>query len=145
MSLVELKDREDIRLLRELIRRYHRQGIPRGSGAGRYSRYFVWVIDGYWCAGAWIHDNTPFRFIAQRFNIPNDNTYFLRRICKFCPIECTIDFLKALINKLREEGKEVLWTLGLDDHSNALYKKAGFIEVGKTPRTKHPVFVYKLR
>lgn len=48
-------------------------------------------------------------------------------------------------DKLREEGKECIWTLGLDDHSNALYRKAGFEEVGKTPRKELPVFMKRLR
>jgi len=144
IKVVELVDREDIELLKALIRRYHSQGVPRGGGASRHHRYFVYVVDGYWCAGAWLHDNLPFRFIAERFGIPNDNTYFIRRICKFCPGDYLVDFLRLLAERLRNEGKECIWTLGMDDHSNALYKKAGFKYVGDTPRTKHPVFVLRL-
>ena len=139
--LVEIHDRRDISLVKELIGRYHKQGCPRGGGAGRGSRYFVWVVEGYWCGGAWIHDSTPFRFIAQQMRIPQDNSYFIRRICRFCPTDCLVDLLNALAEKLANEGKEALWTLGLHGHSNALYKRAGFEEVGKTARTKHPVFV----
>jgi predicted GNAT family acetyltransferase len=56
-----------------------------------------------------------------------------------------VAFLNAIAERLKNEGKECLWTLGLDAHSNALYKRAGFKEVGRTPRTGHPVFVKKLR
>ena len=145
MSVVELREPNDIRLVRILIARYHSQGLPRGGGAARGSRYFVYIVDGYWCAGAWLHDNTPFNHIAEKFMIPSDNTYFIRRICQFCPGDYLVDFLKKLADKLRGEGKEVLWTLGFTRHSNALYKLAGFKEVGVTPRTKHPVYVLYLR
>lgn len=143
--LVELVEDEDIEFAKALVRRYHAQGLPQGGGAARGHRWFAWVVDGYVCAVAWLHDNTPFRFIAQRFRIKHENSYFIRRICKTAPGEHLVDFLKALAEKLRAEGKECIWTLGLDDHSNALYKLAGFEEVGRTPRTGHPVFVLRLR
>jgi len=144
-SIVEVERREDIELLKALIGKYHRQGVPKGGGAARRHRYFVYVVDGFWCAGAWLHDSTPFRFVAEKFMIPLDTSYFIRRICRFCPVDCLVDFLTQIAEKLRSEGWEVLWTLGLDDHSNALYKKAGFTEVGRTPRSGHPVFVLRLR
>jgi hypothetical protein len=144
-ELVELKNREDVEFVRELIKRYHSQGLPRGGGAARRHRFFAWVCSGYICAVVWLHDNTPFRFIAEKFRIGSENTYFIRRICKTCPGDFLIDFLNAVVEKLKGEGKECLWTLGLDDHSNALYRKAGFEELGKTPRTGHPVFARKLK
>jgi hypothetical protein len=145
LELVELERAEDIRLLKQLIAKYHRQGCPRGGAAAAHHRYFVLVEEGYWVAGAWLHDNTPFRFIAERYKIGHENSYFIRRICKFAPGDWLITLLKLLAEKLRAEGKECIWTLGLDNHSNALYKRAGFVEVGKTPRTGHPVFVLRLR
>jgi hypothetical protein len=146
VELVELKNDDDIQLLRMLISKYHKQGIPMGGGAARKSRYFVYVSDdGFWVAGAWLHDNTPFRFIAEKFRIGSENSYFIRRICKFSPGEWLVDFLNSLCEKLKSEGKECLWTLGLDDHSNALYKKAGFIEIGKTSKSNIPVFMRKLQ
>jgi len=144
-ELVELKGEEDIRLLKQLIAKYHRQGAPKGGAAAGHHRYFVLVEEGYWVAGAWLHDNTPFRFIAERYKIGHENSYFIRRICKFALGDWLITLLKLLAEKLRAEGKECIWTLGLDDHSNALYKRAGFVEVGRTPRTGHPVFVLRLR
>ncbi|MCC6050026.1 MAG: hypothetical protein LM580_04935 [Thermofilum sp.] len=144
-ELVELEKAEDIQLLKALIARYHRQGAPKGGAAAGHHRFFVLVEEGYWVAGAWLHDNTPFRFIAQRFMIGSENSYFIRRICKFAPGDWLIALLKLLADKLKKEGKECIWTLGLDDHSNALYKRAGFVEVGRTPRTGHPVFVLRLR
>ena len=128
-----------------LLSKYHTQHAPPGGGGGRGNRFFVWLVDGYVCAVAWLHDNTPFRYIAQTFRIGSENTYFIRRVCKVCPGDYLVDFLNALAERLRAEGKECLWTLGMDDHSNALYKRAGFAEVGVTPRTKNPVFVKKLR
>ena len=144
MELLELKKKEDIILLRLLIAKYHRQKMPGGGGLGRHSRHFVAIKEGYWVAGAWIHDNLPFRFIAEKFKIGHENSYFIRRICKFAPGDYLIDFLKLLCEKLKNEGKECLWTLGLDDHSNALYKKAGFEEIGKTTRSNVPVFAKRL-
>ena len=61
------------------------------------------------------------------------------------PNDVLVDFLELLAEKLKHDGFEALWTLGLPEHSNALYKKAGFEEVGKSPRTGHPVFVLYLR
>jgi len=145
MSVVEFKARDEIRLARMLIERYHSQGMVRGGGAAGGHRWFGYLVDGYICAVAWLHDATPFRFVAHMFMIPSDNSYFIRRICKTCPGDYLVEFLNALSERLRGEGKECLWTLGLDDHSNALYKKAGFVEVGRTPRTGHPVFVRWLR
>ena len=144
-ELVELKDRKDIKLVRMLLSKYHAQSVPSGGGGGKGNRFFAWVVDGYICAVAWLHDNTPFRYIAQMYRIGSENTYFIRRVCKVCPGDYLVDFLNALAEKLRSEGKECLWTLGMDNHSNALYKRAGFVEVGVTPRTKNPVFVRRLR
>ena len=144
-ELVELEREEDVEFAKMLIDRYHAQGAPRGGAAARRHRFFAWVCDGYICAVAWLHDNTPFRYIAEKFKIGSENTYFIRRICKTCPGDYLVDFLNAIAERLKNEGKECIWTLGLDDHSNALYKKAGFVEIGKTPRTQHPVFVKWLR
>jgi len=144
-ELLELRGRGDIELARLLVARYHSQGLPRGGGAARRHRWFAWVCEGYICAVAWLHDNTPFRYVAERFGIGSENTYFIRRICKTCPGDHLVDFLKAIAARLAAEGKEAVWTLGLDDHSNALYKKAGFEELGRTPRTGHPVFALRLR
>jgi len=144
-NLVELESRKDVELARQLIARYHRQGIPRGGGAAGRHRFFAWICDGYICAVAWLHDNTPFRYIAERFKIGSENSYFIRRICKCCPGDFLVDFLNALAERLGAEGKECIWTLGLDDHSNALYKRAGFVELGRTPRTGHPVFAKFLK
>ena len=147
--LVEVEGERDVELLRRLIEKYHAQGVPRGSGAGRGSRFFAYAVreDGgeYWVAGAWLHDCTPFRLIAEKLGIPCDNSYFIRRICKFAPGDWLVRFLAALAERLREEGKECLWTLGLPGHSNALYRLAGFQEVGKTARSGHPVYVLWLR
>jgi len=143
-EVIELKSKKEIKLARMLIDRYHTQSMPRGGGAARSNRFFAWLVDGYICAVAWLHDNTPFRYIAQTFMIGSENSYFIRRICKTCPGEHLVDFLNALAEKLRAEGKECIWTLGLDDHSNALYKRAGFAELGKTPHARLPVFARKL-
>jgi hypothetical protein len=144
-ELVELEREEDIKFAKMSIDRYHAQGAPRGGAAARRHRFFAWVCDGYICAVAWLHDNTPFRYIAERFRIGHENSYFIRRICKTCPGDYLVDFLNAIAERLKAEGKECIWTLGLDDHSNALYKRAGFVELGKTPRTRHPVFMRWLR
>ena len=138
--LVELEREEDVELARMLIAKYHAQGLPRGGGAARRHRWFAWLVEGYVVAVAWLHDNTPFRFIAEKFRIGHENSYFIRRICKCAPGDHLVDFLNAMAERLRDEGKECVWTLGLDDHSNALYKRAGFIELGRTPRSGHPVF-----
>jgi len=142
--LVELVDERDVEFARILLSRYHRQGVPSGTGCARYTRWFAWIVDGYICAVAFLHNNTPFRFIAEKFRIGPENSYFIRRVCKTCPGDHLVDFLSALAEKLRSEGKECIWTLGLDDHSNALYKKAGFELAGYTSRKKIPVFIKRL-
>ena len=145
----EAEDKELIKFVRMLIDFYHSQGMPMGGGAGKNSRYFMYIAnDGeqdFIVAVAWLHDNTPFRYIAQQYKIPNDRSYFIRRVTKTAPGDYAVNFLIDLANKLKNDGFEVLWTLGFPDHSNALYKKAGFIEVGKTNRTGHPIFVKWLK
>ena len=140
-----MKSREDIEFARQLVARYHSRGLPRGGAAARRHRWFAWVCDGYICAVIWLHDNTPFRFIAEKFRIGTEHSYFIRRICKTCPGDYLVDFLNAVAEKLKSEGWKCLWTLGLSDHSNALFKRAGFEELGRTPRTGHPVFIRKLK
>ena len=147
--VVEVKSRRDVLLLKRLIAKYHSQGVPPGGGAGRHPRFFVYAVeDGgteFWVAAAWLHDGTPFRFLAQRLMIPVENAYFIRRICRLAPGDWLIPFLNALAERLSAEGKEALWSLGLPGHSNAVYKRAGFVEVGRTTRSGVPVFVRWLR
>lgn len=144
----EAKSKELIKFVRMLIDYYHSQGMPLGGGAGKNSRYFMYIAnDGeqnYIVAVAWLHDNTPFRYIAQEYKIPDNRSYFIRRVTKTAPGDYDINFLIDLSKKLKSDGFEVLWTLGFPEHSNALYKKAGFQEVGKTNRTGHPIFIKKL-
>jgi len=143
--LVLIEDPKEIKLLKELINKYHAQGCPRGGSMSSRERFYVYEIDGYWCAGAWLHGSEPFRNVAIKYSIPIDRSWFIRRICRFCPIECLVEFLNEIAKQLRDEGWECLWSMGLVDHSNALYKQAGFEEVGRSPRTKHPIFVRWLR
>ena len=143
--IVVVDDPDDIRFLKTLIARYHAQGCPMGGAMSRRERFYAYDIDGFWCAGMWIHGPEPFRNVAIRLGIPLDTSWFIRRICRFCPIECLVDFLNEVAEHLVAEGWECIWTLGLHGHSNALYKNAGFEEVGRTPRTNHPVFVRWLR
>jgi len=152
----EAKDKELIKFVRMLIDFYHSQGMPLGGGAGKNSRYFMYIANekgsveqsspqqDFIVAVAWLHDNTPFRYIAQEYKIPDNRSYFIRRVTKTAPGDYDINFLVDLSKKLKSDGFEVLWTLGFPDHSNALYKKAGFVEVGKTNRTGHPIFIKKL-
>lgn len=140
-ELVELRENRDRRLFTLLMERYHSMGMRAGLSKGRY---FVYVVDGYWVAGAYIQPPDPFIKVFKRFNLDTGRSYFLRRIAKFCPGDYLLDLLNALSNRLRAEGKELLVTMGLPKHSNALYKKAGFVEVGRT-RSGRPVFVLRLR
>ncbi|MEM4592785.1 MAG: hypothetical protein QW196_05240 [Sulfolobales archaeon] len=116
--------------------------VERFSGEG--SRWFALVRDGKICAVAWIHRPHIFRPLFVRLGIDQSNTYFLRRIATCCPGDHAVELLELLAEKLRAEGKEAIVTLGLPDHSNALYRKAGFTEIARTPRTNHPVFIRKL-
>ncbi|MEM4853307.1 MAG: hypothetical protein QXQ60_07055 [Thermofilum sp.] len=140
-ELVELRGRE-IRFAQLCIQLY---GMPVARFSGLGSRYFALKRDGKICAVAWIHKPSIFRPVFMKFGISQDNAYFLRRIASVCPGDHAVELLEKLCERLRQEGKEVLVTLGLQDHSNALYHKAGFEEVGVTPRTGHPVFVKRLR
>lgn len=101
------------------------------------------MVDGYWCAGAFLHDPGPFHRLFVKYRLDTKRSYFIRRIAKFCPGDYLVDFLHALAAKLAAEGKELIVTMGLDDHSNALYKRAGFEMVGMA-RTGKPVFVLRL-
>ncbi|MEM4976121.1 MAG: hypothetical protein QXT64_02225 [Desulfurococcaceae archaeon] len=139
--MVELRGREI--LYAQLCIQLYGMLCARFSGQG--SRYFALRKEGKICAVAWIHRPSVFKPIFAKFGISQDNAYFLRRIATCCPGDYAVELLEKLCEKLRDEGKEVLVTLGLQGHSNALYKKAGFVEVGVTPRTRHPVFVRYLR
>jgi len=132
-ELVELKKKEDIDFLKTLFRRYHRYSAPPGGAAARHHRFFVLVEERYWVAGAWLHDNTPFRFLAEKFGIESENSYFIRRLCEFAPGGWLAPLLRILAERLREEGKACLWTFGLDDYFNSAYKQVGFGELGKSP------------
>lgn len=144
-KLVEYKTHKEIELIRKLIDKYHDQGVPHGSGNGKSSRYFAYECDNYIVAVAMLHDNTPFYFVAMKFNVQSDRALFIRRITKVCPGDYLQDFIHALALKLKKDGFEVLWTLGFSDHSNALYKNTGFQEIGTTRKNDHPVFVLKLK
>ncbi len=92
----EAGNKELIKFVRMLINYYHSQGMPMGGGAGKNSRYFMYIAnDGeqdFIVAVAWLHDNTPFRFIAQHYNIPSDRSYFIRRITKTAPGDYAVIF-----------------------------------------------------
>ena len=120
-------------------------GMPVERFAGEGSRWFGLVRDGKICAVAWIHKPHIFRPLFMRFSIDMSNSYIVRRVATCCPGDHAVELLQLLIKKLREEGKEYLVALGLPNHSNALYRLAGFEELGRTPRTGHPVFVKALR
>ncbi|MEL9929593.1 MAG: hypothetical protein QXF50_01680 [Sulfolobales archaeon] len=117
--------------------------VERFSGEG--SRWFALIRDGKICAVAWIHKPFIFKPIFQKYKIDMGNTYLVRRIATCCPGDHSVDLLNLLSERLREEGKEGIVALGLPDHSNAIYKLAGFEEIGRTPRTGHPIFLRRLR
>ena len=101
----EAKSKELIKFVRMLIDYYHSQGMPLGGGAGKNSRYFMYIAnDGeqdFIVAVAWLHDNTPFRYIAQDYKIPNDRSYFIRRVTKTAPGDYAVMFLVDLAKKLK--------------------------------------------
>ncbi len=143
--LVEYKDKWSIDLIRKLIEKYHRQGVPHGSGNGKTSKYFAYECDGCITAVAMLHDSTPFYYVAMKFNIQSERSMFIRRITKTCPGDYLQDFIHEIALKLKNDGFEVLWTLGFEDHSNALYKNTNFEMVGYTTKNRHPVFMLKLK
>lgn len=143
-DLQELTNPKDISLVRALIEKYHGLGMPRGGGMAKGSRWFAWVCDGYIVAGAWLHLPSSFLPIYQIFKLDETQSYFFRRICRFAPGEFMLDFLEALSQKLRSEGKKSIVVLGYDDHSNALFKKAGYEQVGIVRRSGKPVLVKRL-
>ncbi|CAQ58464.1 hypothetical protein N617_gp23 [Stygiolobus rod-shaped virus] len=143
--IIRIEEIEEIKLARSLIRKYHSQGLNIGGGASSTQLYYAYECEGYWTAVAWLHDSKPFRWIALEHGIPLDRSLFIRRITKVAPGDYLVNFLLYLQQKFRNDGLEVLWTLGFPDHSNALYTKAGFKEIGKTTRTKHPIFVVYLQ
>jgi len=117
--------------------------VERFSGEG--SRWFGLFKDGKICAVAWIHKPHLFKPVFMKYRLDMSNSYLLRRIATCCPGDHSVELLNLLCEQLAKEGKEALVALGLPGHSNALYKQAGFAEVGRTPRTGHPVFARKLQ
>ena len=151
MALVvkELRSPREIRLLNRLIAMYHKQGNNPGLSK---SRYFVGVIeeDGieYWVAGAILQSPEAFMAVFRKHGIDTKRSYFMRRVCRFIPkAKCgdiLVEFLNKLAERMRSEGKECILTLGLEKHSNALYKLAGYKEIGITTTGK-PVYVKYLQ
>ena len=149
LCVKELRSPRDIRFLNRLIAMYHRQGNNPGLSK---SRYFVGVVeeDGieYWVAGAILQSPEAFMVIFRKYNIDTKRSYFMRRVCRFVPRskcgDILVEFLNKLANMLKNEGKECILTLGLEDHSNALYKLAGYKEIGVTTTGK-PVYVKYLQ
>jgi hypothetical protein len=129
MSLVELKTRRDLRLARLLIEKYHIYGMPRGGGGARRHRWFAWIVDGYICAVARLHDNKPFRPIAERFRIDYESSYFVRRIvrriCKTRPGERLVDSFNAIAEVLKSESAKCVWAFGLDEQTSEVYRRVG--------------------
>lgn len=141
--LTELEEKEDIKLLLALLRKYGMKPAMPGGGLAKGNRYFVLVNGRYWVAGAWVHYPTPFRFVGEALRLPVANAYFLRRVAQFAPGHWIVELLHALGRRLvDEEGKDALWALGLPDHSNAIYREAGWRLAGETRRSRHPVYVY---
>jgi hypothetical protein len=149
----EAEDKKEKKIVRYLIDFYHPQGLKMGGG-GRKTKYLMYMCTNsenednakyYITSVAWLHDNTPFRFIAEKYNIPNDRSYFIRRITSTCPGNYIVNFLNDLSEKLKNDGQEVLWTLGFPDHSNATYRRAGFEEIGISKNSGHPIYVKYLQ
>ena len=143
-NLLELRSEEDKKLFNLLLKKHHPQGPIPGSGLGEGLRFFVLEQGGFWVAGALIHRPGQFARMFKKYNVPADTGYFLRRICSFAPGEHAVALLELLADKLRKEGKHAIMTLCFPHHSGALYKHAGFEEVGVT-RTGMKVFVKWLR
>lgn len=149
IRVVELRDSSMRRVLVKLMNMYHRQGCHLGLSR---CRCFVGVVEedgvGYWVAGAILQDPQAFMPVFEKAMVDTKRSYFLRRVCRLVPRsvvgDVLVEFLKKLSEKLRSEGKECIVTLGLDDHSNKLYKLAGFRMVGRTTTGK-PIFVKYLQ
>ncbi len=146
MKVVELYDPRDIRVLNYLINKYHKQRWKPGLSK---MRFFVGVVEkngaDYWVAGAVLQ--TPIAFARSLINYKIDitNSYFIRRICSFCPCrDYLVEFIKLLAEKIASEGRELLITFGLEDHTNKLYKLAGFKEIGVTSSGK-PIYILDLK
>lgn len=144
-ELVEFKSRRDIQFLKMLIDRYDELGLPRGGGMTKSHRYFAWLVDGFICAVAWLHEPGIFEPLFRKYHVTTKRSYVVRRICSTCPGQHLVEFLKAICEKLREEGKEAIITLATYPHSGATFKKAGFKFLGKTAREGHKVFLKKLQ
>jgi hypothetical protein len=143
-ELVELEG-EWLEVARKLTKLLHAQGMPPGGGAAPGSRWFGLFAeeDGsrFLVAAIWIHLPGPFAPVFRALKLPEANSYFVRRICKFAPGDWLVPLLTRLGERLAAEGKEALVALGLPRHSNAVYKLAGFEHVGDTPQRGYPVFV----
>ena len=144
LRLVELENPDEVSLLRRLIDKYHEFGCIKGSGLGKGLRHFVLEADGYWVAGCIIHQAGAWAPMFIKWRLPVDNSYMVRRIAQFAPGHWAVMLLEKLAEKLRSEGKEMLVTTVIAEHSGALYKKAGFEEIGVSKRgTK--ILIRKLR
>lgn len=142
-KLVEFKHVKDIQFLKTLIDRYDELGLPRGGGMAKSHRYFAWLVDGFVCAVAWLHTPGIFEPLFKKYNITVKRSYIVRRICSTCPGQHLVEFLKAICEKLKQEGKEAVVTIATYPHSGATFKKAGFQFLGTT-KGKHKVFIKKL-
>ena len=148
MEVREVTGQRDKRLFYYLMSLVHKQGIRPGLGRARYFVGYVREMGSeYWLAGAMLQSPMVFASALSRLNIDLTHSYFIRRIARFVPKnpcgDVLVEFVDKLAKRLAGEGKELLITMGLDDHTNKLYVEAGFREVGKT-NTGKPVFILEL-
>ncbi|MEM1661289.1 MAG: hypothetical protein QXF34_00010 [Desulfurococcaceae archaeon] len=139
VELRELKTNEEILFARACIKLY---GMPTHQFLSK-GRFFGLCRDGKICAVAYLHDPHIYKSLFRNLKIPEENSYFLRRISECCPGDHLVDLLNLLIDKLRNEGIKCIVTFGMPDHNNEIYRETGFIEIGRTKRGS-PIFIKKL-
>ena len=144
MELRELTNPKDVKRFKQVMDALHPMGHPKGGVFAKGWRYWAYCDDnGEWRVLMSTHQLSVF-FFSVKFRLPMDRTIMLRRILTLQGGEgLASEAIKALAQRLKDEGWHYLVTLSTKGHSGALYKHAGMEKVGET-RRGHGVWVLKL-
>jgi len=137
--LLEVSSKKDKNVLKRLFEMY--TGVSRRTFVFN-ERLFVWVVRDRWCAGIWLNEDVLLALLKKKLGI-NADGYLIKALTNFCvDNDYTIDLVKAVVEKLREEGK-ILWAVATGNGvSEKDLEKLGMKKIGETEKKRQPVYMY---
>jgi hypothetical protein len=137
--LLEVSSKEDKNILKRFFEMY--TGMSRRTIVYN-ERFFVWVVRDRWCAGIWLSEDVVLSLLKKKIGINNDG-YLIKALTNFCvDNDYTIDLVKAVAEKIKEEGK-ILWAIASGNGvSEKDLEKLGMRKIGETGKKRQPVYIY---